>query len=63
MDGVRTTQLFDLDEDPAETADLSRDPLCAADLERLRHMLQGWRRDCDDTQEQGSKFWEGFDSD
>ena len=60
VDGVRTAQLFDLEDDPQETRDLSADPSHAEDLARLRDQLQLWRRDWGDTQEQGRKFWEGY---
>ena len=60
VDGRRTAQLFDLQDDPHETRDLSGDPSRAGDLSRLREQLQLWRRDWGDTQEQGEKFWEGY---
>lgn len=48
VDGVNTTQLFDLNEDPCEQHDLSAEASHAAELARLRAELQGWQRAVDD---------------
>lgn len=48
VDGERTTQLFDLVEDPYEQRNLATDPVCAAELRRLRGELEAWQRAVDD---------------
>jgi len=63
VDGVRTTQFFDLQSDPHETRDLSADPACAAHVQRLRAQLGGWREDWSDGEGQGAAFWETYDRD
>jgi arylsulfatase A-like enzyme len=51
VDGARTTQLFDLQEDPWELNDLSADPEYADDVGRLRAELRAWQRQTDDPEE------------
>ena len=63
VDGVRTTQLFDLQADPGEIRDLSREPDCAQHLQRLRTELGRWRQDWSDDKGQGAAFWETYDDD
>ncbi len=61
VSGNRTTQLFDLVNDPWEIENLSTSPEHAETLERLRKELFRWRDETDDTlPEYGGKFWEGF---
>ena len=61
VDGARTTQLFDLVDDPQELRDLSGDPACAGQIEALRGELRHWQSELGDDQEgQGGPFWEGF---
>jgi arylsulfatase A-like enzyme len=56
--GRRTTQLFDLIEDPWETTNLADDPVRASDLARLRAELGRWRTELgDDRPGQGEQFW------
>lgn len=59
--GARTTQLFDLQEDPDELRDLSGDPAHAAQVQALRAQLRRWQTEMEDDQPgQGGPFWEGF---
>ncbi len=59
--GNRTSQLFDLQNDPWETNDLSTDPACEAELAQLREVLFRWRDEWDDEQsEWGQEFWAGY---
>lgn len=58
VNGKRTTQLFDLQDDPWETKNLSDDPSFSGHLNRLRKELLHWRDRLGDT----SSFWEGFES-
>lgn len=46
--GERTTQLFDLDADPAETENLAGEPALADDVSRLRDLLADWQARLDD---------------
>ncbi len=48
VDGERNTQLFDLDADPAETANLAGDPEYADVRDRLRERLAEWQELTDD---------------
>jgi arylsulfatase A-like enzyme len=48
VEGVRTTQLFDLEEDPWEMNDLSSSPAHVAEVERLRSWLAGRCAELDD---------------
>ncbi len=63
VDGCRTTQLFDLVEDPWELENLAAGPGHAADVERLRAELVRWRDALDDrATEWGKEFWGGYGS-
>jgi arylsulfatase A-like enzyme len=63
VDGKRTTQLFDLTADPAETNNLADDPAHADTLAGLRKQLRRWQTDLGDTREQlGGAFWSGYDA-
>ena len=55
--GTRTTQLFDLADEPHETRNLASDPAHAATLVRLRADILRWRDELDD---RCDEFWEGF---
>ena len=57
VEGVRTTQLFDLEADPDELDNLAADPAYAGEVERLRQDLRRWPEELGDTQEQGQLFW------
>lgn len=60
---TRRTQLFDLDNDPLETCDLSDSPRHAATLKRLRESLrQRWQQLHDDRVDQGADFWRRYDA-
>jgi arylsulfatase A-like enzyme len=48
VEGRRTTQLFDLEADPAETENLASDPERRDLLGRLRHCLREWQAAVDD---------------
>ncbi len=48
VDGNRTTQLFDLADDPWETSNLAEDPESAEQLARLREDLDEWQQTVDD---------------
>jgi arylsulfatase A-like enzyme len=58
---TRTTQLFDLREDPWETRNLADDPAHRDQIERLREGLERWRRDFADTRPLGERFWRSYD--
>ena len=57
VNGRRTTQLFDVEEDPHELHNRADDPGCAEHLERLRGKLLRWRDELDDA---SCAFWETF---
>ena len=57
VDGVRTSQLFDLQADPFETTDLAADSQYATHLTRLRRQLMYWKDELDDP----TAFWDGYD--
>ena len=62
VNGERTTQLFDLQEDPWELRDLSRRPYYYARLAALRDELRRWQTEMDDDQPgQGADFWSRFE--
>jgi len=57
----RTTQLFDLVEDPWERENIADDPESANEVPRLRAELARWRDELDDTQHSyGAQFSRGF---
>jgi arylsulfatase A-like enzyme len=61
VNGRRTTQLFDLENDPLELCNLADDEAHADKVLELRKTLFKWRDDWDDAEsEWGRKFWEGF---
>ena len=61
VNGQRTTQLFDLEEDPEECHNLAGDRSQADRVQELRHHLFRWRDDWDDPgSEWGKKFWRGY---
>lgn len=63
VNGERTTQLFDLAEDPWELNNLAGEPRCQPKLDELRQALRRWQRELDDNQPgQGADFWEGYTS-
>jgi len=57
VDGARTTQLFDLENDPFELNNLAGDSACAEHLERLSKEMLRWRDELDDTCD---SFWRGY---
>jgi arylsulfatase A-like enzyme len=57
----RTTQLFDLVEDPWERENLADDPGSTPEVTRLREELVRWRDELDDSQRSyGAAFSKGF---
>ena len=59
--GQRTTQLFDIQDDPMELRNLADDPAFAAHVERLRGELRRWRDELGDADSEfGRVFWEGY---
>jgi len=56
----RTTQLFDLQEDPRETKNLADESLHEDRLLELRRELLRWEEELGDTMEEGENFWRGF---
>jgi len=60
VDGRRTTQLFDLQEDPWELRNLAQVPDHSEMLGHLREELLRWRETLDDSLEQGEQFWAGY---
>jgi len=62
VQGVRTTQLFDIEGDPWEMHNLAADPLYAEQVAHLRQELVRWRDELGDTQKGlGESFWRGYD--
>jgi len=61
VDGRRTTQLFDLEEDPWELHNLAEDPAQAERRNALGALLETFRTEHDDTRKQGQTFWNGYD--
>ncbi|NKB70303.1 MAG: sulfatase-like hydrolase/transferase [Candidatus Latescibacteria bacterium] len=63
VEGRRTTQLFDLQEDPLEMNNLAEDPAQGQRLAGLREMLRQYRDDWDDrATEWGQAFWDGYEA-
>jgi arylsulfatase A-like enzyme len=60
VDGKRTTQLFDLLDDPHEMNNLADAPEHAEPLVALRTEMRRWRDEFDDT---ADEFWQAFDAD
>lgn len=56
VDGKRTTQFFDLQQDPWEINNLVNDSFCAEHISRLRNELLKWKTEMGDT----SSFWNNF---
>ncbi|NKB70588.1 MAG: sulfatase-like hydrolase/transferase [Candidatus Latescibacteria bacterium] len=57
VNGKQTTQLFDLESDPCETANLVAQPQYAETLGSLRQELRRWQTELGDKQEMGTQFW------
>jgi arylsulfatase A-like enzyme len=57
VNGRRTSQLFDLAEDPWETTNLIGRPGYEEQAQRLRRLLSRWR---DELGDPAPEFWEGF---
>lgn len=63
VNGRRTTQLFDLENDPLELHNLADDEAHAGVVSALRETLFQWRDDWDDAKsEWGRAFWNGFEN-
>ncbi len=62
VEGMRTTQLFDLQTDPHELCNLADAPEQQERVEQLRGKLRGWQSEWGDTTEFGQTFWAGFDA-
>ena len=61
--GTRTTQLFDLQDDPWEITNLADEPEHAETLNRLRSELVRWRDELDDNQDgMGKAFWDDVEA-
>jgi arylsulfatase A-like enzyme len=61
VDGRRTTQVFDLQNDPFELHNLADDEAHVETLARLRKIMFQWRDEWDDEKsEWGKTFWNGF---
>lgn len=59
VSGERTTQLFDLEQDPSEVHNLSGDPVRKKTLERMRAILRDQAERCGDAQHPaGREFWQ-----
>jgi len=64
VDGVRNTQLFDLENDPWEIDNLAFNTEYAEKLDELRKKLIEYRDEWDDSTAQwGAMFWDGIDFD
>lgn len=59
-DNRRTTQLFDLSEDPFETNNIAKESHLAKTLSQLQLHLQEARYEWDDNRKSGRIFWNGF---
>jgi arylsulfatase A-like enzyme len=63
VEGRRTTQLFDLHDDPWELRNLASDPSHRDRVAALRQEMRRWRDALDDDQPgQGAAFWSRFDA-
>ena len=69
VDGVRNTQLFDLEQDPSETRNLAAEDDHAETLKRMRTLLQEERKRLNDgntpfafTNQLGKDFWTTFEA-
>lgn len=60
VEGNKTTQLFDLQNDPHETANLAAEPEYSGILESLRKELRRWQTELGDNQEMGNQFWNEY---
>lgn len=62
VEGVRNTQLFDLINDPWETANLADNPEYTGKVCELRNRLCEYRKEWDDnTEKWGKPFWDGIE--
>ena len=62
VNGQRTTQFFDIVNDPWEQRNLANDARYADDVARLRGELLRWRDELDDgASPHGMKFWSGYE--
>ncbi len=61
VENRRTTQLFDLHDDPWELCNLAHDPALDEQKEALRALLETLRTAHGDTRAQGQIFWSGYD--
>lgn len=60
-DGVLTTQLFDLKEDPLELANLAKKPAYSGEVTRLRKMMADYRDDWNETvHPMGRDYWNQY---
>ena len=57
VNGIRTTQLFDLQNDPYETTNLAEDPVFFTHLKRLREELIKMKNTLEDN---SNEFWDNF---
>jgi arylsulfatase A-like enzyme len=62
VDGIRTTQLFDLQTDPWEMNNLADNPAYESRRAGLWEELLHWRDVYGDAREQGQRFWSFLDS-
>jgi len=61
VDGQRTTQLFDIENDPWELTNLAEDPAHAEHVQRLSKEMLRWRDASGDPENTfGRVFWQGF---
>ncbi len=63
VEGERTTQLFDLRDDPMEMKNLAGDPAHGGQIESLRQQLVRWRDELGDDgtpYEETGAFWKGY---
>lgn len=59
VEGRRTRQLFDLEQDPLERVNLAGQPDQAPLEARMRRELERWRTELGDTRVEGRRFWSG----